>query len=325
MALVPAWLRRWHRQWLARRMPASRSQRLTQKRIFILPTGYGLFFLLIAALLFLGGINYENNLIMALSFLMVSLFMVAILHTFRNLAGLLVRAGRMLPGHAGAEGALELVLHADDRHPHLSLWLHWPQAPREHVSVLPGEEKSVWLQLALPRRGYVRPGRLVIESRYPLGLVRAWSQLDMAHPCLAWPRAVPSEQRPATGGEADAAQRTRQLAGSDEFHGLRRYQSGDPPRLVDWKAYARGRGLHSKEFVDPAEGWLWLDWHTMPGVDAETRLSRLAWWVLRLAESNQRYGLILPGGTLPPGQGPEQQRQALDMLALHGQPAEERG
>src|SRR5690606_40188924 len=154
-----------------------------------------------------------------------------------------------------------------------------------------------------------------------LGLLRAWSQLDLAHPCLAWPRAVPSEVCPATGGESDAGQQAQRRAGSDEFQGLKTYQPGDPPRLVDWKAYARGRGLHSKHFADPAEGWLWLDWHAMPGVDAESRLSRLAWWVLHLEQRNQRYGLILPGASLPPGLGPDQQRQALDLLALHGEPA----
>ena len=319
LAAVRAPLQRRYRQWLARRMPASRQQRLTQQRIFILPTRYGLFFLLIAALLFLGGINYENNLIMALSFLMTSLFMIAILHTFRNLAGLLVRAGQLEPGHAGAEGALEILLHADDRHPHLSLWLRWPGGPVEEVSVLPGEEKSVWLRLPLKRRGRVHPGRLHIESRYPLGLLRAWSQLDMAHPALAWPRAAPSEFCPASGGDAEQGLQHTRLAGSDDFQGLRSYRPGDPPRMVDWKAYARGRGLHSKYFADPAEGWLWLDWAMMPGVDPETRLSRLTWWVLQLEQKNQRYGLRLPGAELPPGLGPEQQRQALDLLALYGE------
>ena len=82
----------WQR-WLDRRLPRARQVQLDQRRIFIFPTGYGFLYLLVSVLLFFGGINYENNLILGLCFLMVSLFLVAILHTFRNLSGLSLRAG----------------------------------------------------------------------------------------------------------------------------------------------------------------------------------------------------------------------------------------
>ena len=88
---LPQGPRRLYERWLARRLPAASQIVLDQKRIFIFPTGYGFFYLLVAALLFIGGINYENNLILALSFLMASLFLVAILHTFRNLSALGLR------------------------------------------------------------------------------------------------------------------------------------------------------------------------------------------------------------------------------------------
>ena len=91
----------WQR-WLDRRLPRARQVRLDQRRIFILPTGYGVLYLIVAVLLFFGGVNYENNLILALCFLMVSLFVVAILHTFRNLSGLMLRAGGGRSGFVGS-------------------------------------------------------------------------------------------------------------------------------------------------------------------------------------------------------------------------------
>ncbi|MBZ2187683.1 DUF58 domain-containing protein [Alcanivorax sp. JB21] len=317
--MATAGMRSLYRRWLDRRMPAARQQQLTQRRIFILPTGYGVFFMVIAGSLFLGGINYENNLIMALSFLMTSLFMIAILHTFRNLSGLVLRAGRMAPGFAGTDGALELVLHAGDQQAHTGLWLAYPGAAPEEVSVSPGEEKNVWLSVPLRRRGYNRAGRVRIESRYPLGLLRAWSLLDMDQACLGWPRPLASEECPAGGGEQLQGQYAGRQRGSDDFQGLRSYQEGDSPRQVDWKAYAAGRGLHSKHFADPAEGWLWLDWSLLPAMDTETRLGRLAWWVLALEQRQQRYGLRLPGTELPPALGADQRRRALDMLGLYGE------
>ena len=69
----PLGVRGLYERWLTRRLPAARQIVLNQKRIFIFPTGYGFFYLLVAGLLFIGGINYENNLILALSFLMAKI------------------------------------------------------------------------------------------------------------------------------------------------------------------------------------------------------------------------------------------------------------
>ena len=131
--------------WLQRRIPPSREVVLDQRRICIFPSAYGVFFLLIAALRFSGGINDENNLLLGFSFLLVSLFLMAILHTFRNLAGLKLVAGAMRPGFAGARGALEIRL-LSGHHAHRSIWLNWPGAPAEEVSVEPGEEQEEPLQ-----------------------------------------------------------------------------------------------------------------------------------------------------------------------------------
>ncbi|HET8704686.1 MAG TPA: hypothetical protein VFM46_00180, partial [Pseudomonadales bacterium] len=80
------WKKRW-KKWLDHRIPPTRHIQLTQKRIFILPTKQGGFFAFMVFLLFLGGTNYQNSLLLAMSFLMGSLFILAILHTYRNLSG----------------------------------------------------------------------------------------------------------------------------------------------------------------------------------------------------------------------------------------------
>lgn len=308
----------WQR-WLQRRIPPSRTVVLDQRRIFIFPTVYGFFFLLIAALLFIGGVNYENNLLLGFSFLLVSLFLIAILHTFRNLAGVTLLAGGMRPGFAGARGALEVRVLSGGQ-PHRSLWLHWPGAPAEELSVEPAEEKSLWLSVQLRRRGREHPGRLRIESRYPLGLLRSWSLVDLDHRCLAWPKPLPGGECPASGGEEDSGI-NQQDRGSEDFEGLRSYIAGDSLRLVDWKSYARGRGLNTKLFSDPAEGRLWLEWNRLAGLDPESRYSRLCHWVLQLDRAGERYGLRLPDGSLEPGSGTLQREQALEMLALSGGPS----
>lgn len=307
----------WQR-WLDRRLPRARQVRLDQRRIFILPTGYGYLYLIVALLLFFGGINYENNLILALCFLMISLFVVAILHTYRNLSGLSLRAGGGRSGFVGGQGSIEVVLIAR-RRAHRALWLRWLDQPPQEASVESGEEIGLWLNLPLVRRGPVRPPRLRVESRYPLGLVRAWSLVSLDQVCLAWPRPLESIDCPADGGDRERRVAEVAQSGSEEFRGLRDYAPGDPLSQVDWKSYARGRGLHIKLFEEPASGRLWLRYDLLEGRPAEQRLSILCHWVLRLSGENRPFALRLPGAELAPGRGEEQRLRALDLLARHGE------
>src|SRR5699024_9584544 len=129
----------------------------------------------------------------------------------------------------------------------------WAKQPAQQVSVESGEQDALWLNLPLVRRGWVYPPSLRVESRYPLGLLKSWSLVALDHACLAWPCPEQHARCPADGGNngrhtVDSMAR----GGSEEFRGLREYRPGDSPQLLDWKGYARGRGLTVKQFGEPA-------------------------------------------------------------------------
>ena len=109
-------------------------------------------------------------------------------------------------------------------------------------------------------------------------------------------------------------------AGSDDFTGLRPYQASDSPRQIAWKASARSELLLTKLFAGRAASELWFDWEQLPaGLHTEARLSRLARWVLLAEERGLRYGLKLPGVTVPLGEGFPHRERCLKELALcHG-------
>ncbi|MCK5387455.1 MAG: DUF58 domain-containing protein, partial [Gammaproteobacteria bacterium] len=58
---------------------------LTQRRVYILPTKQGLAFALLLFIMLLGSINYSNSLGYFLTFLLASLSVVTIFHTYNNL------------------------------------------------------------------------------------------------------------------------------------------------------------------------------------------------------------------------------------------------
>src|SRR5512142_2556530 len=125
------------------------------------------------------------------------------------------------------------------------------------------------------RRGIVRCGRLEIFTRYPLGLFHAWSYVEFDLAIVVYPRPDPSAGEPPSAGSEENEEGIP-VAGDEEFNMLRAYRAGDSPRMVAWKALARGQGLLTKEFSAMASSELWLEWTDARAPDVEGRLAILA-------------------------------------------------
>ncbi|HBX54659.1 DUF58 domain-containing protein [Pseudomonas sp. UBA2684] len=311
---------RWSR-WLARRIPAATSIRLTQRRIFIVPTLVGLAFAAALLLMLLAAINYQNSLAYGLTFLLASVFIVAILHTYRNLAGLVLKARGARAVFVGEQGCFQVCLESTAR-AHQAVALGWPPTGLQTRDV-PAQGVSLCeLNLPAAQRGWLRPGRLRVESRFPLGILVAWSWVDLDQALLVYPRPLAGEL-PLSAGLSDDPEEQGARAhgrGADDFQGLRSYQPGDSKRRLHWKAYSRGQGLLVKDFAALSGRDLCLDFDALHG-DTETRLSLLCHWVLALSERQQAFALSLPGGVLAPDSGDQHREACLRALALHGLPA----
>lgn len=314
-ALKPLW-----RRWLARRIPPAASVRLNQRRIFILPSRVGAVFGVALLLMLLVAINYQNSLAYGLTFLLMAVFVVAILHTYRNLAGLVLKAGGGGAVFVGEQARFRVRLESRECE-HQAVALGWQ--PAELVTRDVPRQGQAELELSLParRRGWLRPGRLRVESRFPLGLLVAWSWVDLDQALLVYPLPLAGELPLAAGQGAEDEEGMRARGqGADDFQGLRQYQPGDSKRRLDWKAYSRGQGLLVKEFASLSGRDLWLDYEQLGG-DPELRLSHLCHWVLQFTERQQAFGLHLPGQTIAPDLGEGHRDACLRALALFGEPA----
>ncbi len=312
---LKARVRRWT---LARQQPA-RSQTLTQKRIFILPTRAGSAWLLVLLLMLVMAINYENNLIYALTFLLLGVFLSAMFHTYANLAGIEVRVLPSEPCFAGTEASFELELLRHASRPFEQLGLRLEQSEQVQMVDLLRERQALRLYCPARQRGWLSPGGVKLETIYPLGLFRAWSWLNLEMKNLVYPEPLetplPSvlEDQSSQGHDRMSTRR-----GDDDFAGLERFQPGMSPRQVDWKSYARGRGLHAKHFAGHQDPDLWLDLDALGGEALERRLSRLTAWVQALSANDTRFGLRLGSFVLAPASGEAQRTRALSALALYG-------
>jgi uncharacterized protein (DUF58 family) len=239
-------------------------------------------------------------------------------HTARNLARIAVSTGRAEPVFAGEAAQFRLYLDgrtAFDRPSILAR--HLASGSQLVVDVPANGVAEVVLAVPAARRGWVPLGRVMLETRFPLGLFRAWSYVEPDARCLAYPRPERSPLPPFSG-EAAAGSLHAQTTGSDDFAGLRNYQRSDSPRHIAWKAVARSDEMLTKQFAGDAAAELWLDAKLLPaGLGLEQRLSRLAGWVLAADRAGAHYGLRLPGVEIAPGRGDAHRSTCLQALALY--------
>lgn len=322
--------------WLHRRQPARARLPLTHRNVYILPTRAGLALGVTLAALLLGSINYQLNLGYLLTFLVSGCALAALMETHATLRGLSLTLLPTEPGWAGRALPLRVQVDAPAgrARPAVRLSLASVNAPDPaHVSaaetlvdIAAGGSTTVTLSVLPARRGLLPMPIVRIDTRYPLGLFRAWAVWRPAGELVVAPapehRAPPLRQQahPAAGNppprqpprQPSAAQVGLQTPGD---HGLRRWRRGDGLNLVAWKRSAQRDQLLSREHPPEPRHATWLDLATTGCATREAALARLAAWLLEADAAGRPWGLRLPGLTLPPAQGPAQRRRAMEALA----------
>jgi uncharacterized protein (DUF58 family) len=287
------------------------------RNIYILPTGYGLMFMAVLTGMLIGSINYNNNLGFLLVFLLGSLGLVAMLHTYGMLYGLRLVASTAAPVFAGQPLIVSVAIDGGDR---ARMGLGWgiDQNPRHTADLLPGASGTIQVRVPTRHRGPMTPGWLYISCVYPLGLFRAWSRIDPHLTGLVYPRPLSGPAPVAiTPGSADAADdQPAPIAGVDDFAGLSAYQPGDLPARIHWRAFSRGRGLQVKRFAGQGGQAGLLDIDRLSGADIEKKLSILCFHVLQADRQGRTVGLKLGPRSIAPGRGALHRERCLRALAL---------
>jgi uncharacterized protein (DUF58 family) len=310
-------LRQRFRTWLFRPQISSGSITLNQRRIFILPTRQGIGFAFVLLLMLLGDINYNLSLGYILTFLLATMAALTMLHAFRNMAQLEVRAGRADAVFAGDNATFVFHLHNNSSLPRYQLTLHDHEQHNTCFDVPAQKNREVHLSIPAIRRGWLSSGRLTLYTEYPLGLFHAWSYLQFDTRCLVYPKPAPPLPLPASSAQNGAGKLAS--TGDEDYSGLRRYVAGDAQSRIAWKTLAREQGLQVKLFSASQGRELWLDWALLPNLDNERKLEMLTRWVLDADADQLRYGLRLPYIELPPGNSATQREECLRALALFGE------
>ncbi len=290
---------------------------LHRRRVYILPTAYGYLFLFILSVMLMGSVNYNNNLGFLLVFLLGSIMLVSMIHTYRNLLGIKILSVSAKPVFAGRTALFQFLVHAGPtRRSAIGIQVDKDHPVMADIEATTGETMTV--NVRARSRGILRPGRAVIWSRYPLGLFRTWTVVTPDIWCVVYPKPVagPFRVTEKQGGDESDGHTIRQ--GADDFSGLKQYQPGDPVARISWKSLSRGLGVFTKDFSGDEGGLMMLDYDAVRDAGMEHKLSRLTDMVIRAHSMNSEYGLRLPGQTIAPGKGERHKHKCMKALAVFG-------
>ena len=297
---------------------------LSQRRVFIVPTGAGVGFAGLLLILLIGSINYNLGLGFALTFVVGTCAIVDMYLTYKNLAQLHLRPGRAAPVFAGEEATFELQIVNRSKLDRYALWIDFIAAgeARHVADAAAGASTAVLLTAPSAARGWLAAPRIRLVTRFPLGLFRAWSYWEPELKALVYP--FPEENAPPLPLKGRTSDDGHGQAGSEDVAGIRSYVPGDAMRHLAWRQIARldpsrGGQLVTKHFEGGALDELVLDFDILPAsLDLELRLSRMARWVLDAEQRALPYAFRLGQHDFDAACGSAHQAACLRALALYG-------
>lgn len=284
-------------------------------RIRWFPTRYG--WLFVAALLgmLMGSINYNNNLGFLFTFLLGSMILVSLVHSYGNIRGITVDEIQALPVFETQDAIFELKLHLAPRQ-RIAVRFRLDNSEETPVDMEPDSCVRVSLVLPARKRGRVSPRELHLISEYPFGLFCFHTSCQLFTECLVYPKPVPVQRLSLQ--DLLKAHSTEGVAqeSAEDFKGLRTFQNGDATQHIFWKAFSKGQGLVVKEFMTNAAPCLCFSWEKIKLENVEKKLSMLCGMVLKAHGLKLEYGIRLPGRLIAPGKGEQHKRTCLRALAL---------
>ncbi len=335
-------------KWLDRRIPPSSEHHLTLNSIFILPTGFGWSFILLSLCLFLLGTNYQNNLMLLLSYLCLSIMLLTLFYTHQNFARLALKAKSSDPFHCNEEGELrvQVIPHVNSQSKHcngelLLTWLNDANSLNAYTEVSDAVDathsakQSVFrvslntatnesnkycqtfsMPLNIPYRGRFDLGRLTIACDFPLGLYKCWTHLDFKQHVTVYAR--PQEgpvfiEKISNAEESNNESHTKDPTGNEDFYSLSDYEIGHPLNRVSWKHVAKNGNWVSKSFTSQGNDSDIIS--ISSAIDTETAVSALTHAVMHWTESDRAFGLRYKGINTMPNHGVRHLHDCLSALA----------
>ena len=301
--------------WLAARSPRRKQFVLSRNNIYIFPSATGLMYLLLLLLMLLTAINYQNSLIYLLSFFLGTLFFLSIWMCFLNLSGLKIEAAETGRVYESEPTKYYCRLSKNKALP-MALKIGLNKAQAQAVPLMYETTADVPILAEPEKRGRHKLQRLYIESRFPFGLILAWTWLKPDLEVWVYPKPVQGSPDAVSSGEGDIANRASLIG---DLNDLKEYQAGDASNRILWKKYAAKDTLVVRHHEQTSFKPDWVSWENYQSAAIEDKLRFLCFDVCQLSDAHRAFGFSIPGVNIDPDYGEAHKRKCLDALALFQQ------
>jgi protein-glutamine gamma-glutamyltransferase len=262
------------------------------------------------------GASQNNGAAYLLCFVIASLSLLSLPHTWANLRGVTLRTGPMRPVFAGDQLIVNLVAESHSKRRHFGIRAKLRGAETAVLFPVLSMDQAARGEALVPAptRGIHEQIEVQLRSTFPLGFCTARRWVALRQTYVVYPKPAGGLPLPITFDPARETPHGSRSEG-DDYAGVRTWIPGESMRHIDWKAVSRGLPLMTKQWTSEAGHRLVLDWRSLPHADVEAKLSQLARWIVDAESHGCSYGLKLPEARIAPGQGDAHFHRCLRALA----------
>ncbi|MCF2855893.1 DUF58 domain-containing protein [Pseudoalteromonas sp. SMS1] len=296
---------------------SNNSMTFSHDNIYVVPSKSGFLFLFFALLNFVIGINYQNNLILGVSYLMLMLQISALFYGYMNLHGLKLELLDITSNFAGHHNQAKFrvtpssdayslnIYHSDFSHLDFQ---------NKHFDAKTHNEV---IKILLEKRGKYPSGKFKVQSGYPFGLVNVWSYLIPDKSFYVYPAPMKCELDIHSSLEADTdtGMKSNRADSFEDFSSLSKYQKGMSKNRISWRHFAKSQTLLVKDYEGEEQSISHvLDFHKVEGAK-ETKLSKLCYQVIEADKQGHDFALRLPNVYLKMDSGERHVKACLEALS----------
>jgi uncharacterized protein (DUF58 family) len=156
------------------------------------------------------------------------------------------------------------------------------------------ERKTIIIKFNKLKRGWYRFNRITLMTTFPFGLFYSWTYVDCAVQFFVCPESIGELPLPEKRIEDDNVGIDKEL-GFSEFNEHKKHTNGMPYNRVDWKLYAKEKGMYVKNFEREQSSCSFFSLEYLsiqfPKLDLEQALGQLATW-MKLSNESGGYWVL---------------------------------
>ena len=292
-------------------------KRKKSKKVYILPTGYGLMYGAGILASLIGGVVYSNNLAFMLCFFLMALFLIGMVQTHNNLKKIHIEkfAVFLSPSEGIGHGVIWLKNEGSEKCNQIRLQCK-DNDDSFDVGIDTIFSKSLcpqYFDFKTGKWGKKKVRKIKLSTRYPFGFFYVWRNFRLPTEYFIYPKPGGSLGFPFDN-QRGMDERSRGNKEGDDFSEHRRHETGESHKHIDWKAYARGRSLLTKKFNEGGRHTCVIDYDQTMG-DEDQRMRQLSQWVHQCEDKRMVYSVKLKTKEMPPGYGDIHKSTCLKLLA----------